>query len=105
MDAKFLQDICVSLQSDPLALKFKSHSEIPRSGDVQDMDSQNPEIEIIDSASPNLSTSCPRIHRSHGGETPRDDTDPRFQFQDGLLYYQGLLYVPEGPCRLQVLQS
>ena len=69
------------------------------------MDSQNPEIEVIDSASLNLSTSCPRIHRSHRGETPRDDTDPRFQFQDGLLYYQGLLYVPEGPCRLQVLQS
>lgn len=105
VDAEFLQDIRVSLSSDPLALKFKSHSEIPRSGDVQDMDSQNPESEILDSESPNPSTSCPRIHRSQGGEMPRDDTDPRFQFRDGLLYYEGLLYVPEGPCRLRVLQS
>jgi hypothetical protein len=24
---------------------------------------------------------------------------------DGLLYYQGLLYIPNGLCRLQVLQS
>ena len=36
---------------------------------------------------------------------PQDDTNPRFQFRDGLLYYEGLLYVPEGPCRLRVLQS
>lgn len=26
-------------------------------------------------------------------------------FKDGLLYYKGLLYVPEGPLRLQVLQA
>ena len=31
---------------------------------------------------------------------PQDDIDPRFQFCDGLLYYEGLLYVPEGSCRL-----
>ena len=36
---------------------------------------------------------------------PQDDIDPRFQFRDGLLYYEGLLYIPEGPCRLRVLQS
>ena len=36
---------------------------------------------------------------------PQDDTDPRFQFRDRLLYYEGLFYVSEGPCRLQVLQS
>ena len=36
---------------------------------------------------------------------PQDDTNPRFQFRDGLLYYKGLLYVPEGLCRLRVLQS
>jgi hypothetical protein len=24
---------------------------------------------------------------------------------NGFLYYQGLLYIPNGPCRLQVLQS
>ena len=35
MDATFLQDICVSLQYDPLALKFKSCSNIPNSEDVQ----------------------------------------------------------------------
>ena len=35
----------------------------------------------------------------------QDDTDPRFQFRDGLLYYEGLLYFPEGPCRFRVLQS
>ena len=105
VDAAFLQDIRVSLHSDPLALKFKSHSKILDSGDVLVMDSQLPDSEDIDSESPNLPTLRSRIHRSHGGETPRDDTDPRFQFKDGLLYYQGLLYVPEGLCRLRVLQS
>lgn len=132
VDAAFLQDIRVSLQTDPLALKIKSHSEVSDSGDVQSMDSQPfhsgdvhtmnshvhgdvqnmdstvPSSEVNDLESPNQpssSSSCPRIHRSRGGEMPQDDTDPRFQFQDGLLYYQGLLYVPEGPCRLRVLQS
>ena len=28
-----------------------------------------------------------------------------FKVQDGLLYFQGLLYVPEGAARLQVLQN
>jgi hypothetical protein len=42
---------------------------------------------------------------SHEGKRPQDDTDPRFQFIDGLLYYQGLLISPDGPCRLRVFQS
>ena len=102
MDVAFLQDIRVSLQSDPLALKFKSHSD---SGEIQTLGSQIPDSMVIDSESPTQTISSPRIHRSQGGEMPQDDTDPRFQFRDGLLYYEGLLYVPEGPCRLRVLQS
>ncbi len=58
----------------------------------------SPGSKVIDSESPNQPTSNSRVSRSH-------DANPRFQFQDGLLYYQGLLYVPKGPCRLQVLQS
>ena len=105
VDASFLQEIRVSLQSDPLALKFKSNAGIPSSGEISSIDSQIPDSEVVDLESPNQPTSSSRIHRSRGGEMPQDDTDPRFQFQDGLLYYQGLLYVPEGPCRLRVLQS
>ena len=41
VDATFLQNIRISLQSDPLALKFKSHYDIPSSGDVQHLDSHS----------------------------------------------------------------
>jgi hypothetical protein len=44
------------------------------------------------------------INRSYGGETPRDDTNPSFQFEHGFLYYKGLLYIFEDPYRFQVLQ-
>jgi len=102
VDASFLQDIRVSLQSDPLALKFKTNFEISNPGEIPSLDSQVLHSEVIDSESPNQPTSSSRFSRSR--ETIRDD-DPSFQFRDGLLYYQGLLYVPEGPCRLRVLQS
>ena len=105
MDATFFQDICVSLQSDPLALKFKDHSEIPILGDYQAMKFQFLDSEIIDSESRDHLVPCPWIHRSHEGEMPQYDIDPRFMFKNGLLYYQRLLYVSKGPCRLQVLQS
>ena len=49
--------------------------------------------------------SSSRIHRSHECERPRDDINLRFQFMDRILYYQGLFYIPDGPCQLQVLQS
>ena len=97
MDAAFLQDIHISLQSDPLALKFKSYYDIPSFGDVQNLDSYTRDSEVIDLNSPNLSGPFSRINRSQEGEMPQDDTDPRFQFHKGLLYYQELLYVSEGP--------
>ena len=102
VDASFLQDIRVSLQSDPLALKFKNNSVNSNLGEVPSLDSQVLDSEVIDSESPNQPTSSSRVSRPR--ETLRNN-DPRFQFQDGLLYYEGLLYVPEGPCRLRVLQS
>jgi hypothetical protein len=61
---------------------------------ILDLDST---ILDLDLESPNPPQPCSRIHRSQGGERPQDDTDPRFQFRDGLLYYQGLLYVSKGP--------
>ena len=103
MDVAFLEDIRISLQSHPLALKFKNHSDSSNPGEIQTLNSQTPDSMIIDLESPNQTISSPRVYRSQGGEMPQDDTDPRFHFCDRLLYYEGLLYVPEGPCRLQVL--
>jgi len=93
VDASFLQDIRVSLKFDPLALKLKNNADIFNLRGFPSLG-----LEVIDSESPNQPTSSSQVFRSH-------DADPRFQFQDGLLYYQGLLYVPEGPCRLRVFQS
>ena len=87
MNATFLQDIHVSLQYDPLALKFKSHSDILSFGDVQHLDSHTSDSEVIDLKFPNLSVPSLLIDRSHRGKMPRDDIDPRFQFHDGLLYF------------------
>ena len=78
VDVAFLQDIRVSLKSDPLALKFKSHFDIPSFGDVQHLNSHTLDSEVIDLKSPNLSNLSLRIDRSHGGEMLQDDTDPRF---------------------------
>jgi hypothetical protein len=89
VDPTFLKDIRISLLSYPLALKFKQS--------CIDSRPQNGQIEV-----PDFLNSSSWIHRSHEDERPRDNTDPRFQFMDGLLYYQGLLYIPDGPCRLQV---
>jgi len=93
VDASFLQDIRVSLKFDPLALKLKNNAGIfnPRGF-------PSPSSKVIDLESPNQPISSSRVFRSH-------DANPRFQFQNELLYYQGLLYVPEGPCRLRMLQS
>ena len=87
-DTVFFQDIFVSLQSDPLALKFKSHFNIPSSRDVQHLESHTPDSKVIDLESSNLSVPSLSIDRSHGGEMPQNNSDPRFQFRDGLLYYQ-----------------
>ena len=35
----------------------------------------------------------------------QDDIDPRYKFQNGLLYYQRLLYVFKDSYQFQVLQS
>ena len=51
MDVAFLQDIQVSLQSDPLVLKFKSHSDSSNPGEIQTLDSQIPNSMVIDSES------------------------------------------------------
>ena len=100
MDIAFLQDIRVKLQSDPLALKFKSHFDSFNPKEIQTLDSQIPDSMVIDLESPNQTIFSLRVYRSQGGEMPQDDIDPRFQFCDGLLYYEGLFYVLEGPCRL-----
>ena len=39
MDVAFFQDIRASLESDPLALKFKSHSDSSNPGEIQTLDS------------------------------------------------------------------
>jgi hypothetical protein len=90
VDASFLQDIRASLKFDPLALKLKKNVGIfnPR-----EFPSPGSDLESL-----NHPTSSSQGSKSH-------NVDPRFQFHDGLLYYQGLLYVPKGPCQLQVLQS
>jgi hypothetical protein len=76
VDSTFLKDIIrVSLFSDLLVLKFKQSC-------IKFLP-QNDQIEVLDFQTPNL----------------------RFQFIDGLLYYQGLLYILDDPCQLQVLQS
>ena len=53
IDVAFLQNIQVSLQSEPLALKFKSHSDSSNLREIQTLDSQIPNSMVIDSKSPN----------------------------------------------------
>jgi hypothetical protein len=105
VDLTFLKDIRISLFSDPLALKFKQSCIDFRSqnNQIEVQDFQTPNSEILDSESPDFQNSSSWIHRSQEDKRPRDDTDPRFQFINGFLYYQGLLYILDSPCRLQVL--
>jgi hypothetical protein len=93
VDPTFLKNICIRLFSDPLALKFKQSctDSRPQNGQIEVQDSQTPDSEILDPESPDFLNSSSRIHISHKGERPRDDTDSRFMFMDGFLYYQGLL--------------
>jgi hypothetical protein len=107
VDPLFIKDICISLFSNPLALKFKqSYADSkPQNGQIKVPDSQTPDFDILNLESPDFQNLSSQIHRSQEGERPRDDTDPRFQFMDGLLYYQGLLYIPDGPCQFRVFQS
>ena len=102
VDRTFLKDICISLLSDPLALKFKQScvDSKPQNSQIKVPDSQTPDLKILDLEFVNFLNPSSRIHRSHEGERPQDDIDPKFQFMDGLLYYQGLLYILDGPCRL-----
>ncbi len=90
VDASFLQDIRVSLKFDLFALKLKNNAGI---FNPSEFPSPSSDLESLDHL-----TSSSQGSGSH-------NVDPRFQFHNGLLYYQGLLYVPEGPCQLQVLQS
>jgi hypothetical protein len=105
MDPTFLKDIRVSLLSDPLALKLKKLYTNFRSqnGQIKVSSFQTPNLEIQNPESPDSQNSNSWIHRLYEGKRPQDDIDLRFQFMDGLLSYQGLLYIPDGPCRLQVL--
>jgi hypothetical protein len=107
MDSTFLMDVCISLLSDPLALKFKQSCTDfrPQNSQIKVPTSQIPDSKTLDLESQDSLNSNSRIHKSHKGKRPQDDTDPRFQFMDELLYYQRLLYILDGPCRLQVLQS
>jgi hypothetical protein len=104
-DLAFLKDIRISLFSDPLALKFKQSCADfrPQNGQIKVLDSQTPDLENLNPESPDFQNSSSRINRSHEGERTQNDIDPRFQFTSGLLYYQGLFYIPNGPCQLQVL--
>jgi hypothetical protein len=72
VDASFLQDIRVSLNFDPLALKLKNNAGIfnPR-----EFPSPGSDSESLDHP-----TSSSQGSRSH-------NVDLRFQFHDGLLYY------------------
>ena len=92
VDAAFLQDIRVSLRSDPLALKFKSHSDVLDSGDVLVTNFQTPEAIDLDSS--NLPTSSSRIHRSHRGEMPEmiliQDSSSRMDSYTIKDYYMSL---------------
>jgi hypothetical protein len=105
VDPVFLKDIYISLLSNLLTLKFKqSYADFrPQNGQIEVPDFQTPDLKILDPESLDFYNSSSRINRSQEGERPRDDIDPRFQFIDGLLYYQGLLYILDSPCRLQVL--
>ena len=91
MDPTFLKDIGISLLSDPLALKFKQScaNSRPQDGQIKVLDSQTLDSEILDLESPDFLNSNSRIHRSHEGKRSQDDTNPRFQFMDGLLYIKG----------------
>jgi len=75
VDASFFQDIRVSLKVDPLALKLKNNVGIFNPRGFPSLG-----LEVIDLESPNQPTSNSRVSKSH-------DADPRFQFQDELLYY------------------
>jgi hypothetical protein len=90
-----------------LALKFIQSCTDSRlqNGQIEVPDSQTLDLEILDLESPNFLNSSSRIHGSYEGERPQDDTDPRFQFMDGLLYYKRLFYILDGPCRRRVFQS
>ncbi len=43
--------------------------------------------------------------RNHHQVQKNSTEHAKFEFQNGLLYFDGLLYVPNGPTRLQVLQA
>jgi hypothetical protein len=106
VDSTFLKDIIrVSLFSDLLVLKFKQSciKFLPQNDQIEVLDFQTPNSEILNPESPYFLNSNSWI--PHEGKMPQDDTNPRFQFIDGLLYYQGLLYILDDPCQLQVLQS
>jgi hypothetical protein len=85
-----------------MALRFKQSCADfrPQNGQIKVPDSQTPDSEILNLESPDFLNSSSRINRLHEGERPQDDTNLSFQFMDGLLNYQGLLCIPEGPCRL-----
>jgi hypothetical protein len=80
VDLTFLKDICVSLLSDPLALKFKQScvDSRPQDGQIKIPDFQTLDLEILDPDFPDFLNSSSRIHRSHEGKRPQDDTNPRF---------------------------
>jgi alpha-acetolactate decarboxylase len=79
-DSTFLKNIHVSLLLDPLALKFKqSFADFrPQNGQIEISNSQTLDLEILDPESLDFKNSNLRINRSHEGERPQDDIDPRF---------------------------
>ena len=102
VDLIFFKDINISLLSDPLAFKFKESCANFRlqNGQIEVPHFQTPNSKILDPKFPDFMKSNSQIHRSHEGKRPQDDIDLRFKFKDGLLYYQGLLYISNGPYQL-----
>jgi hypothetical protein len=88
VDPAFLKDICISLLSDPLALQFKQSCVAfgPQNGQIEVPNFQTPNSEILNPEFLDSLNSNSWINRSHEGDRPQDDIDPRFQFMDGLLY-------------------
>jgi hypothetical protein len=78
-----------------LALKFKQlYADFrPQNGEIEVPDSQTLDLEFLDPEFPDSLNSNSWIYRSYEGERPQDDTNLRFQFMDGPLYYQRLLYI------------
>jgi hypothetical protein len=72
VDPALFKNICISLISDPLALKFKQSCADFRlqNGQIEVPDYPTPDSEILDPESPDFQNSSSQIHRSQEDERP-----------------------------------